>query len=258
MRPPTEYLFGTHGREAASPHLPSRPGARWIVRPAPCSATSSPTTSEIVVSRPVPTLIAPSASRPSAARQAGACTLRPVLDKADLAITVCHLPPGTSKWNQIEHRLAPFAQLIIAKALNMDMTRRAGQFSGPPESDRYRMTAWGRLDTPSGTELVVHELAWHIASAEFALRSSAARAASSTAPSARLEAAVLGHQTDHAQGRRHRRTRPAALTTCGGRPVWSGTLAGGDGATAAPSSELGRRHCLLDCEENRPTSCPRR
>ena len=25
--------------------------------------------------------------------------------EADLAITVCHLPPGTSKWNQIEHRL---------------------------------------------------------------------------------------------------------------------------------------------------------
>jgi hypothetical protein len=22
-----------------------------------------------------------------------------------LAITVCHLPPGTSKWNRIEHRL---------------------------------------------------------------------------------------------------------------------------------------------------------
>ena len=25
--------------------------------------------------------------------------------EADLAITVCHLPPGTSKWNKIEHRL---------------------------------------------------------------------------------------------------------------------------------------------------------
>ncbi len=26
-------------------------------------------------------------------------------DETGLAITVCHLPPGTSKWNQIEHRL---------------------------------------------------------------------------------------------------------------------------------------------------------
>jgi Rhodopirellula transposase DDE domain len=25
--------------------------------------------------------------------------------EADLAVTVCHLPPGTSKWNKIEHRL---------------------------------------------------------------------------------------------------------------------------------------------------------
>ena len=25
--------------------------------------------------------------------------------RTDLAITVCHLPPGTSKWNKIEHRL---------------------------------------------------------------------------------------------------------------------------------------------------------
>jgi hypothetical protein len=28
-----------------------------------------------------------------------------------LAITVCHLPPGTSKWNQIEHRL--FSQITM-------------------------------------------------------------------------------------------------------------------------------------------------
>lgn len=26
-------------------------------------------------------------------------------DETGLAITVCHLPPGTSKWNKIEHRL---------------------------------------------------------------------------------------------------------------------------------------------------------
>jgi hypothetical protein len=26
-------------------------------------------------------------------------------DQDGLAITVCHLPPGTSKWNKIEHRL---------------------------------------------------------------------------------------------------------------------------------------------------------
>ena len=31
--------------------------------------------------------------------------------KANLAITVCHLPPGTSKWNKIEHRL--FSQISM-------------------------------------------------------------------------------------------------------------------------------------------------
>ena len=31
--------------------------------------------------------------------------LQRLADEIGLAITVCHLPPGTSKWNKIEHRL---------------------------------------------------------------------------------------------------------------------------------------------------------
>lgn len=31
--------------------------------------------------------------------------LQKLADKIDLEITVCHFPPGTSKWNKIEHRL---------------------------------------------------------------------------------------------------------------------------------------------------------
>src|ERR1035437_9836177 len=31
--------------------------------------------------------------------------LQALADETDLQITVCHLPPGTSKWNKIEHRL---------------------------------------------------------------------------------------------------------------------------------------------------------
>jgi len=34
--------------------------------------------------------------------------LQRLADASGLAITVCHLPPGTSKWNKIEHRLFPF------------------------------------------------------------------------------------------------------------------------------------------------------
>ncbi len=31
--------------------------------------------------------------------------LQPLADRTGLTITVCHFPPGTSRWNKIEHRL---------------------------------------------------------------------------------------------------------------------------------------------------------
>ena len=34
--------------------------------------------------------------------------LQVLADELGIAITVCHLPPGTSKWNKIEHRLFAF------------------------------------------------------------------------------------------------------------------------------------------------------
>jgi len=34
--------------------------------------------------------------------------LQTFADEADLAIRVCHFPPGTSKWNKVEHRLFSF------------------------------------------------------------------------------------------------------------------------------------------------------
>ena len=34
--------------------------------------------------------------------------LQRLADQLRLPITVCHLPPGTSKWNKIEHRLFSF------------------------------------------------------------------------------------------------------------------------------------------------------
>jgi hypothetical protein len=34
--------------------------------------------------------------------------LQKMADETGLAISVCHLPPGTSKWNKIEHRLFSF------------------------------------------------------------------------------------------------------------------------------------------------------
>ena len=34
--------------------------------------------------------------------------MKKLADETGLAITVCHFPPGTSKWNAIEHRLFSF------------------------------------------------------------------------------------------------------------------------------------------------------
>jgi len=34
--------------------------------------------------------------------------LQKLADELKLPVTVCHLPPGTSKWNKIEHRLFSF------------------------------------------------------------------------------------------------------------------------------------------------------
>ena len=36
------------------------------------------------------------------------CELQRLADELGMSITVCHLPPGTSKWNKIEHRLFSF------------------------------------------------------------------------------------------------------------------------------------------------------
>ena len=32
-------------------------------------------------------------------------------ERSNLAVTVCHYPPGTSKWNKIEHRMFSFISL---------------------------------------------------------------------------------------------------------------------------------------------------
>jgi hypothetical protein len=37
--------------------------------------------------------------------------LRALADTLCIPITVCHLPPGTSKWNKIEHRVFSFTTL---------------------------------------------------------------------------------------------------------------------------------------------------
>jgi DDE family transposase len=44
--------------------------------------------------------------------------LQKLADETGLSISVCHFPPGTSKWNKIEHRLfCPITQTWRAKPL---------------------------------------------------------------------------------------------------------------------------------------------
>jgi hypothetical protein len=37
--------------------------------------------------------------------------LQHLANELKLPITVCHLPPGTSKWNKVEHRLFSFTSM---------------------------------------------------------------------------------------------------------------------------------------------------
>jgi len=57
--------------------------------------------------------------------------LQTFADETSLPIAVCHFPPGTSKWNKIEHRLFPSSRRIgvanhceITKPSSISLPRR--------------------------------------------------------------------------------------------------------------------------------------
>ena len=71
--------------------------------------------------------------------------LQELADRTGLAITVCHLPPGTSKWNTIEHRLFSYisthwrGQPLVSLAVIVNLigsTRTAGGLRVRCELDR--------------------------------------------------------------------------------------------------------------------------
>ncbi|MEX6431212.1 ISAzo13-like element transposase-related protein, partial [Ferrimicrobium acidiphilum] len=37
--------------------------------------------------------------------------IQELVDEIGIPITICHFPPGTSKWNRIEHRLFSFISM---------------------------------------------------------------------------------------------------------------------------------------------------
>jgi len=75
-------------------------------------------------------------------------TLQRLADELGLRITVCHFPPGTSKWNKIEHRLfshiainwrgQPLTTLEVIVNLIANTTTRQGlAIQAAPDTNRY-------------------------------------------------------------------------------------------------------------------------
>ena len=70
--------------------------------------------------------------------------LQELADRTGLAITVCHLPPGTSKWNKIEHRLFAYisknwrGQPLVSLAVIVNLIGRTRTAAG--------LRVWCELD----------------------------------------------------------------------------------------------------------------
>src|SRR2546427_7522608 len=63
--------------------------------------------------------------------------LQRLANRTRLAITVCHLPPGTSKWNKIEHRLFSYistnwrGQPLVSLAVIVNLIGSTRTAAGP-------------------------------------------------------------------------------------------------------------------------------
>jgi transposase len=86
--------------------------------------------------------------------------LQQLADETGLAITVCHFPPGTSKWNKIEHRLFSFISMNWrAKPL---ISRQTIVSLIAATTTRNGLTVHARLDErsyPKGIKISDAELA---------------------------------------------------------------------------------------------------
>ena len=81
--------------------------------------------------------------------------LQMLADETGLSITVCHYPPGTSKWNRIEHRLFCHitqnwrATPLTSRLAVVDLI--AATTTTPPSSRSPRSAAGGNTWEPSAT-----------------------------------------------------------------------------------------------------------
>jgi len=86
--------------------------------------------------------------------------LQRLADETGLEIAVCHFPPGTSKWNKIEHRLFSFitqnwrGQPLVSYAVILSLIAATTTETG--------LTVESRLDTnsyPTGRKPTKEEMA---------------------------------------------------------------------------------------------------
>ena len=74
--------------------------------------------------------------------------LQKLVDEIAIPVTVCHLPPGTSKWNKIEHRLFAFitknwrgkpllSHRAIVQSIGATTTRKGLQVRAELDTNTY-------------------------------------------------------------------------------------------------------------------------
>jgi transposase len=106
------------------------------------------------------TITADSGSSNSCRSRLWKTELQHLADQTGLAITVCHYPPGTSKWNKIEHRLFSFISInwrgkpLISHEVIINLIAATTTKTG--------LTVYARLDNrdyPKGIEVSDTQLA---------------------------------------------------------------------------------------------------
>ena len=86
--------------------------------------------------------------------------LQRLAEETGLQITVCHLPPGTSKWNKIEHRLFSYISMnwrgrplvsyeVVVQLISATATRRGLRVHAELDPGRY----------PTSTKVTAEQMA---------------------------------------------------------------------------------------------------
>ena len=93
--------------------------------------------------------------------------LQELADRTGLAITVCHLPPGTSKWNKIEHRLFAYistnwrGQPLVSLAVIVNLIGRTRTAAGLRVRCELDRGAYPKGETISDAQMATLQLVPH-------------------------------------------------------------------------------------------------